>query len=442
MRRLPPGPRGHLLTGNSRAFYKDQLGFLSETALKYGDVVSLRFLHVPVYLLSNPEHSERVFTSRNFIKPKSLRLPLQRRIFGNGLLSSDGEVWLRQRRLTQPAFHRDRLATYAEVMNAHTEKMLTDWKAEEVRDIYDEMRALALEIAAGCLFNADMSRDGAIVREISDAVTNVFATQGGPLWLFDNFLPTPNNLRFRRAIKQLDQIIYDLISRHRDDRESDDLVTMLLSAQDEDGTRMSEQQLRDELATLFFASHEAAALVLTWTCYLLARYPDKQETLVAELRSCLPEPAAPKVADLTALTYTRMVIKEAMRLYPPNRSVGREALNDCEIGDYHVPAGTQLLMSQWVVQRDSRYYESPEEFRPERWTPQFTSQLPKYAYFPFGGGPRVCIGQDFAIMEAMLAIATMFRRFKLELVKGQVIEPQPVVLLRPKNGIKIRIAVR
>jgi cytochrome P450 len=441
MRRLrPPGPRGRLLTGNSHEFYKDQLGFLTESARKFGDVVSLRFLHVPVFLLNNPEHIERVFGSRNFIKPKSLRLPLQRRIFGSGLLSSNGEVWLRQRRLTQPAFHRDHLATYGEVMIACTEKMLADWQVEEVRDVYDEMRALALEIAASCLFNAEMSRDGAIVREISNTVTKAFASQGRALWILDNVLPTPNNLRFRKAIKQLDKIIYDLISRHREDEQSGDLITMLLSAQDEDGTGMNRQQLRDELATLFFASHEAAALVLTWTCYLLACHPDKQETLVAELCSRLPEQASPRVADLPALPYTRMVIKEAMRLYPPNRSVGREALNDCEIGDYHVPAGTQLLMSQWVVQHDSRYFDCPEEFRPERWTTEFTSQLPKYAYFPFGGGPRVCIGQDFAIMEAMLVIATVLRKFKLALVAGQSVERQPVVLLRPTNGIKIRLA--
>ncbi len=438
----PPGPRGHLLTGNSREFYKDQLGFLTESARKFGDVVRLRFFHVAVYLLNNREHIEAVFGSKNFIKPKSLRLPLQQRIFGNGLLSSNGEVWLRERRLTQPAFHRERLAKYAEVMIASTEEMLEGWKPGEGRDVYDDMRGLALEIAAKCLFNADMSRDGAIVREVSNTVTNVFASQGGPRWILDNLLPTPNNLRFRKAIKQLDKIIYDLISRHRGDKGPDDLIAMLLSAEDEDGTRMSRQQLRDELATLFFASHEAAALVLTWTCFLLALHPEKQETLIAENRGQLHERTASAVAELSALTYTRMVIKEAMRLYPPNRSVGREALNDCEIGNYQVPAGTQLLMSQWVVHRDPRYFDSPEEFLPERWTPEFMRQLPKYAYFPFGGGPRVCIGQDFAMMEAMLVIATVLRKFKLVLVEGQVVEPQPVVLLRPKNGIKIRLEAR
>lgn len=438
----PPGPRRHLLTGNTREFYKDQLCFLTESARTFGDVFSLRFLHVPVYVLSNPLHIEQVFGSQHFIKPKSLRLPLQRRIFGNGLLSSNGDAWLRERRLTQPAFHREQLAAYGETMIGCTEKMLADWEAEGTCDIYDHMRELALEISAKCLFNADMDRDGATVREISDTVTKVFASQGRPLWILDNIFPTPNNLRFRKAIEKLDKIVYELVSRSEAAPESDNLVMRLLSAEDENGVRMNRQQLRDELATLFFSSHEAAALALTWTCYLLALHPDKQEQLFAELCGRVQGQTAFTVADLPALPYTRMVVKEALRLYPPNRSVGREALNDCEIGDYDVPAGTQVLMSQWVVQRDPRWFESPEEFRPERWTPEFTKQLPKYAYFPFGGGPRVCIGQDFAMMEAMLVIATVLRKFRLTLIGGQVIEPQPVILLRPKHGIKIRATAR
>jgi cytochrome P450 len=436
----PPGPTRHFLTGNSREFYKDQLGFLTRSAREFGDVVRLRFLHVPVYLLSNPQHIEWVFSSRNFIKPMSLRLPLQRRIFGNGLLSSSGEVWLRERRMTQPAFHRDRLAIYGAAMIAHTEKMLTGWHAAEVRDVYDEMKTLALEIAAKCLFSADVKSDG--VRDVCNTITKAFASQGTSLWVLDNIFPTPNNLRFRKAIRQLDEIIYELIAeRLSRGEEADDLLSLLLFAKDEDGTRMNKQQLRDALATLFFASHEAVALALTWTCYLLALHPDIQDTLVNELhRSGRRETSL--AAGLSALGYTRMVIKEALRLYPPNRSVGREALNDCEIGDYHVPAGTQLLMSQWVVQRDSRYFAVPEEFKPERWTTEFTKQLPRYAYFPFGGGPRVCVGQDFAMMEAVLVIATILRRFRLTLVNEQLVEPRPVVLLRPGSRIKIRLADR
>jgi cytochrome P450 len=439
----PPGPKRHLLTGNSREFYKDQLGFLTKSAREFGDIVHLRFLHVPVYLLNNPKHIEQVFSDRNFVKPMSLRLPLQRQIFGNGLLSSGGEVWLRERRMTQPAFHRDRLASYSAVMIDCTEKMMGAWHAAEVRDVYDEMRALAFEIAAKCLFNLDMKSDAAVVRDVCKTITKVFASQGTPLWFFDNIFPTPNNLRFRKAVRRLDEIIYELISqRLSKGGEADDLLSMLLFAEDERGAKLNSKQLRDALATLFFASHEAAALVLSWTCYLLALHPDIQETLVTELHSTLGERETPQAADLSALRYTRSVIKEALRLYPPNRSVGREALNDCEIGDYHVPAGTQLLMSQWVVQRDCRYFDTPEEFKPDRWTTEFTRQLPRYAYFPFGGGPRVCIGQDFAMMEATLVIATILRRFRLTLVNQHLVEPHPVVLLRPGSSIEIRLAGR
>lgn len=439
----PPGPKRHLLSGNSREFYQDQLGFLTNSAREFGDVVRLRFLHVPVYLLNNPKHIEWVFSNRNFVKPLSLRLPLQRRIFGNGLLSSSGEVWLRERRLTQPAFHHERLAANSAVMIGSTEKMLARWQAGEEHDVYDEMRALALEIAARCLFNAELDNHGAPVLEACRTIAKVFESQGTPLWILDNILPTPNNLRFRKAIKRLDEVINDLIARALTNHdESDDLLALLLSAKDDEGNRLSAEQLRDQLATLFFASHEAVALALTWSCYLLARHPKVQDQLASEVQSVSSGRETPTPADLAALRYTRTVIKEALRLYPPNRSVGREALNDCEIGDYHVPAGTQLLMSQWVVHRDSRYFANPDEFKPDRWTPEFTKQLPKYAYFPFGGGPRVCLGQDFAMMEAIFVIATLLRRFRLSVVNDERVEPQPVVLLRPKRCIKIRLADR
>jgi cytochrome P450 len=396
-----------------------------------------------VYVLNHPGDIEWVFSNRNFIKPMSLRLPLQRRIFGNGLFSSEGKVWLRERRMTQPAFHRDRLDTYVATMNDCSTRMLANWRAGEVRDIFEEMRTLALEVAARCLFNADMSCDGVVVRAVCDTIVKVLAAPGGVGWILDNILPTPNNIRFRKAIGRLDEIIYDLISkRQREDQKGDDLLSILL-ATDEDGTQMSRRQLRDALATLFFASHQATALVLSWTCYLLSRHPGVQELLLAnELTSVLSHKETPQAADLAALSYTRMVIKETLRLYPPNRSVGREALNDCEIGDYHVPAGTQLLMSPWVVHRDARYFESPEAFKPERWTTEFIEQLPRYAYFPFGGGQRVCLGQDFAMMEAMLVIATILRKFRLTLESEESVEPHPVVLLQPNRRIMIRLADR
>jgi cytochrome P450 len=440
---FPPGPKRHLLTGNSREFYQDQLGFLTNSAREFGDVVRFRFFHVTVYLLNNPAEIERVFSRRDFTKPLSLRLPLQRRIFGNGLLSSEGESWLRQRRLTQPAFHRDLLGVYASVMTEGANKMMVNWQASEVRDIYAEMRTLALEVAAKCFFSVDLNSDRAIISNACNTITQLFARQGSVQWVLDNVLPTPNRLRFHKAINDLDRVVFGLISRRRkEDRQAGDLLALLLTAHDDDGSQLNDRQLRDELTTLFFASHEAVALVLTWTCYLLALHPEVQESVVGELHSVLGEQQLPQAADLPKLSYTRMVISEAMRLYPPNRSVGRQALNDCEIADYHVPAGTQLLMSQWVVHRDPRYFDCPEEFKPERWTTDFAKQLPKFAYFPFGGGARTCIGKDFALMEAMLVIASILQKFRLELVNEQRVEPRPVVLLRPASQIKIRLKRR
>jgi cytochrome P450 len=436
----PPGPSGHFLTGNAREFRKDQLGFLTRSAREFGDITRLRFFHVPVLLLSNPQHIEFVFTSRNFTKSMSLRLPLQRRIFGRGLLSSDGDGWLRQRRIVQPAFHHDRLTKYAETMIDHTRRTLARWQSGDIRDVYEEMKALALKIAAACFFNSDITRDHAIIRDVCKEITSVFETQGSATWIIDNLLPTPKHLRFRKSIRQLDKIIYQLVAGHqRDHSRFDDLLSMLLSARDENGAPLSDQQLRDELATLFFASYEAVALALSWTCYLLAKYPEVQSAVIAELRQVLRGRAWPSPEDLPSLSYTGRVIKESMRLYPPNRSVGREALNDCEIGGYDVTAGSQILMSQWVVHRDARNFDHPEDFKPGRWTPEFTRQLPRYAYFPFGGGPRVCVGQDFAMMEATLVIATMLSKFSLSPADDRVVEPHPVVLLRPKNGIRIKL---
>jgi cytochrome P450 len=440
---LPPGPKRHFLSGNSREFYKDQLGFLTRSAREFGDVVRLRFFHVTVYLLNNPAHIEWVFSQRDFIKPISLRLPLQRRIFGNGLLSSEGEVWLGQRRLTQPQFHRDRLDAYGAVMTDCTNKMMTGWQAGDVRDIYAEMRALTLDVAAKCFFSVELSSDGAIVNDACNRIAEVFARQGSPLWILDNILPTPNHIRFRNAIKKLDKVVFDLISRRRRGEGRDDnLLSLLLRAQDHDGTKLNDRQLRDQLTTLFFASHEAVALALSWTCYLLALHSEIQTAVINEIHNVLSWQRSPQAADLPSLRYTRMVIKEAMRLYPPNRSVGREALNDCEIGDYHVPAGTQLLMSQWVMHRDPRYFDCPDKFEPDRWTTEFTQGLPKFAYFPFGGGARTCIGKDFAMMEATLVLATVVQRFRFVLVGEQPVEPRPVVLLRPDRQIRIRLDPR
>ena len=442
-RTLPPGPKGHFLTGDWREFYSDQLSFLTECAGRFGDIVRLRFLHVPVYLLSNPTDIETVFTSRNFAKPMSLRMPLQRRIFGHGLLSSQGEDWLHKRRIIQRAFNHDYLPDYAATVIDCTRELLAGWHANGTRDIYDDMRGLALTIATRSLFKIETSEEAATVRDACKAVTEIFVSQSGPLWILDNILPTPNNMRFRKAIQRIDRFIFDLISRSmtKPDKRGD-VLSMLMADRDKDGTPLTLQQLRDELATLLFASHEAAALALTWTCYLLAQHEDVQASLAAEIRDLPGNRTTLEASDLPALRQIRRVVLEAMRLYPPNRSVAREALNDCEIGGYLVRAGAQILMSQWVVHRDSRHFENPAEFKPKRWTPEFIQRLPKYAYFPFGGGPRVCIGQEFAMMEAVLVIAAILQNFKFVLADGQVIEPCPAILLRPSSAIRILVNER
>jgi cytochrome P450 len=243
-------------------------------------------------------------------------------------------------------------------------------------------------------------------------------------------------------VLRLEEILYRIIRQRRTSgRDAGDLLSMLLAAQDEDGSRMTDQQLRDEAMTIFLAGHETTALALSWAWYLLSQHREAEARLVEELRTVLGE-RAPSVEDLPQLRYAEMVVKETLRLYPPAFSTGREALQACEIGGYQVPAGTQIIMSQWVTHRDPRFFDQPQQFNPDRWTDDFIKHLPKYAYFPFGGGPRLCIGNSFAMMEAVLILATIAQRFQLELVPGQSVTPWPSITLRPKDGIKMQVQQR
>jgi len=441
---IPHGPKGHLLLGNMPEFNRDPLEFLARCAREYGDVVRTRFLYVTAYFLNNPDHIEYVLATnnRNFIKSRSLRSPFFHRLVGNGLVTSEGDFWRRQRRLAQPAFHRDRVNAYSEVMVNYTERMLGAWREGEVRDIHREMMRLTMEIVVRTLFNADVSGDADQVGATLQLMVKPFASQATLQWILDNRLPTPGHRRFFSAVQSIDEIVYRIIGQRRaSGQDQGDLLSMLLQAQDEDGSRMTDKQLRDEVMTLFLAGHETTALALSWTWYLLARHPQVEAKLAAELEEVLGG-RAPTAADLPRLRYTEMILKESMRLYPPAYGVGREALKDCEIGGYLVPAGTQLFMFQWVVHRDERYFDHPEAFRPERWADDLAARLPKYAYFPFGGGPRVCIGSSFAMMEAVLLLATIAQRFRFALVPEHSVTLLPAMSLRPKNGIKVTLLKR
>ena len=442
--KLPPGPGGRYLFGNLFDYSRDPLGFLSRCARKYGDVVRLRFPGPPAYLLSNPDHIEQVLVrnNRNFIKDRVTRGELS--ILGNGLLTSDGDFWRRQRRLAQPAFHRERVEAYAETMVSYTRRMLEGWKGGETRDVHHEMMRLTLEIVAKTLVDADIAEEAEGVGEALGAVMAHFSDQGSGVFLrmLPDGVPTPSNLRFRRAQKRLEKFIYAIIDeRRRSGRDTGDLLFMLLHARDEDGNSMDDEQLRDEVMTIILAGHETTALALSWTWMLLSEHPEVEAKLAAELERVL-DGRSPTMEGLPKLSYTDAVIKESMRLYPPAWGIGREALEDCEIGGYHVPAKTQLFISQYVVHHLPRSFEDPEAFDPERWTDGLEKRLQKYAYFPFGGGPRLCIGQPFAKMEAALLLASIAQNYKLELVPGQRIIPQPSITLRPKGGVKMRLEAR
>ncbi len=439
----PAGPKGHFLIGNLLEFDRDPLKFLLRCTREYGDVVYLSALGVPLYLINHPDMIERVLVTnnRNFIKDKGMRIRSLRRLFGNGLLTSEGEFWIRQRRLAQPAFHRERIAAYGEVMVESTERMINNWRAGETRDIHQDMMHLTLEIVVKTLFGGDSSVESNDVGQAIDVIANHFASQSVYVMPL-SFLPTPGQLRLERAIKQLDKIIHQIIRMRRDSlQERNDLLTLLLQAQDEDGSRMTDRQLRDEVMTLFLAGHETTALALSWTWYLLAQHPEVESKLVNELKEAL-DGRSPTVADLQRLRYTEMVIKESMRLYPPAWVLGREAIKGFEINGVSIPSGAQLMISPWLMHRDPRYFDQPEAFRPERWANEQIKQLPKYAYFPFGGGPRLCIGNTFAMMEATLILATITQRFHLELAPNQQVLPLPSITLRPKNGVTVIVISR
>lgn len=441
---LPPGPKGQFLLGVMRDYQRDQFGFVERCAREYGDIVRMKFLYVHSVFLFHPDHIESVLVTnqRNFVKPASMRTPFMQRLVGNGLLTSEGDFWKRQRRLAQPAFHRERVNAYGSVMVNYAERMMERWQSGETRDLHHDMMQLTLEIVAKTLFDADVTDQAKTVGESLTTAVEPFSEQATFKWLLDNRLPTPGNRRFHRAVSRLDEIVFRIINERRASGEDrGDLLSMLLAAQDEDGSRMSDQQLRDEAMTIFLAGHETTALALSWSWYLLAQYPEVEAKLHAELESVLGG-RAPGLADLPALRYTEMIVKETMRLYPPAWAIGRAALQDCEIGGYHIPARSQIYMFQWVTQRDPRYFEQPNEFIPERWTEEFTKQLPRYAYFPFGGGPRQCIGNSFALMEATLIIARMAQKFSLKLVPGQTIKPVPSITLRPESGIRMMIEQR
>ncbi|MGH9457097.1 MAG: cytochrome P450 [Thermoanaerobaculia bacterium] len=441
---VPPGPPGRFLLGNLVEFGTDVLGFFESCARDYGDIVSLRIGSWPALFLNHPDHFDTVLlaNNRNFIKHTFFWRHVTE-IFGKGLVTNEGAPWLRQRRLMQPAFHRERIHGYGETMVEYAERMLGEWdrEAAAVRDVHDDMMRVTMEIATKTLFGADLSHEEAaeIGAAFDDAIVEI-ANRFRRAVKIPRWIPIPSNRRYAAAVRRLDRLVYDMLERKRTAGGGHDLLTMLIEARDEDGSAMDSRQIRDEAVTIFLAGHETTAIALSWTFHLLAAHPEVEERILAEVREVVGE-GRPTAADMPRLTYTGNVISESMRLFPPAYAFGREAIADCEIGGYRVPAGTTIFMSPWVIHRDPRWYDDPLAFRPERWENDFAKTLPRFAYLPFGGGPRICIGSSFALMEAVLLLVSVLRRYELRM-EGQAPKPFPSITLRPYKGMPMRVARR
>ena len=447
-----PKPKGSFLLGNTAAFGQDPLGFLTHCSQTYGEIVPLRFLFTSVCLLTRPEHIEQVLKEGPALTKNAPAWNALRTLVGAGLLTSEGELWTRQRRLMQPVFHQQRISAYGETMAAYTERLIDAWDHGDIRNIHQDMTHLTLNIVTKTLLNVDMSDQTAqTIAQTLEVAMQWFNQQRKIGFLPLPWLPTTINRQYRRALQQMDAQIYGLIQQRRSRQEDPgDLLSLLIQAQDEvDGSRMTDRQLRDELTTLVIAGHETTANSLTWTWMLLGQHPDVEAKLFAELESvlggCSDSPQGlrpPTVEDIPQLLYAQSVIKEAMRLYPSTLSLARTTPQDYELGEYLIPAGWVMMFSPWVMHRSSRYFEDPQAFRPERWENDLEKRLPKGVYLPFGDGPRVCIGKSFALMEAILVLATIARRFQLSLVPDQSLEPLASMTIRPKHGVRVKVLSR
>jgi len=439
---LPPGPKGTLLGGNLRQFRAGLLDFLLNTARDYGPLASFRIGPRRVFLASDPDLIEQVLVrdGKHYIKHFGARA--FKPVLGNGLVTSEGAFWRRQRKLIQPAFLKARVATYAATMAEQTERMLASWEPGKSVEIDFEFESLTGKIALKTLFDLDDPGDR---ERFSDTLKLAFDLMNARLRRVFNFplwVPTRANRRLLSAIAEMDQVVHGFIAAGRARQSAgDDLLSRLLAAEDENGIGMSDRQLRDEAMTLYLAGHETTALTLTWTWYLLSQHPRIEEKLVSEWQRVLAG-SPPPVEQLNSLPYTSAVITESMRLFPPVYVIGREATTDLELGRYRVRRGYTVLMSQWVSHRDPRYFPSPEEFHPERWENGLARRIPKYAYYPFGGGQRICVGADFALMEAAIILATVGQRYRFTLDPDAVIEIKPQITLLPANGIPVTLQRR
>lgn len=438
--RQPPGPTPPPLTGFLPALRRDPLGFVTRMAREYGDIVRVPLRRTPFIFVNHPDYIEHVLVvqQRRFVKG-GLSLNAGRRLLGRGLLTSEGDLWRRQHGLILPGFHRQTVGRYAPTMVDQTLRHAAGWRDGQTLDVVNEMKRLAIAIDMKTLLGADPGMETHTVADALTVLARHVVAQTRAVVPVPERWPTPGNRRAARAYRQLDDVVYGLIRERRTGGEDrGDLLSMMVHVHDEDGSRMSLQQLRDETMTLLLTGHETTALTLVWTWYLLATHPAAESRLHEEIRQVLD--GAPPTLDLVRqMPYLDAVLAESLRLYPPGWSIGRTSVEAFELGGYQFPARTTVSMFQWVMHRDPRYFEAPDEFQPQRWLDGLAERIPTYAYFPFGGGPRRCIGQSFALTEAALVLATIAQRYRLELLDDPPVVPEPVITLQPKYGMRMKV---
>ena len=433
----PPGPKPHFPIGNFPLAHANPLATFEKWTREFGDIFYYRAGWLSVYFLNHPDFVEEVLVNQyqNFRKDRVVRNT--RWIFGDGLLTNEGQPWLRQRRIIQPAFHRKHISGYANTMTSYAVKFMQGWQNGDTRDIHQDMMRLTLKVVAKLLFDLEVDEES---EKIAHSLNTLVGQGAGGRMIFPPFLrylPVRAMNQVRRAARQLDTIAYRIIHERRTNGNMNgDLLSLLMQAHDEDGSRMTDKQLRDEAVTFLLAGHETTALSLSWALYLISLNPEVEKKLQEELRQVLGG-RAPESADMPRLSYTERVIKEAMRLYPPGWAVARTVLKNCEIGGYQLRRGDNVVISQWCMHRDQRFFNDPLKFDPDRWSPERAQSVPKYAYFPFGAGPRGCVGQSFAMMEAILLLATIAQQFQFSVVPDHPVVPMPSVTLRPKHGIRM-----
>jgi cytochrome P450 len=440
----PKGPKNPPVLGHLPGFRARPIEFLMRMARQYGDLVYFRLGPQHVYLVNHPDFVREILVTNQGNFTKSRALQRGRVLLGEGLLTSEGQFHLRQRRLVQPAFHRERLAAYAAVMSEYGVRLRDRWKPGTTVDVSEEMMRLTLAVVGKTLFSADVESEASEIGEALTTVLKMFRMLMLPFSEYLDKLPLPSIRRFEKARARLDQTIYGLIhERRKSGEDAGDLLSMLLLAQDEEsgGGGMSDKQVRDEALTLFLAGHETTANALTWTWYLLSQNPECERRMQEEIDGVL-EGRVPAMADLPQLRYTEMVFAEAMRLYPPAWAIGRMAKGPFELDGIEIPAKSICIVSPYVMQRDSRWFPEPERFDPERWRPEVRDARPKFSYFPFGGGARVCIGERFAWMEGVLMIAILAQKWKLRLAPDQRVEPLPLITLRTRYGMRMIVEPR